>query len=156
MSSNISTDTISSDPTKCTMKAGKRWPVELRWFRKLRPRIHPWVEVTPRPEGGAGFYDFIMSTRFNLNQTAYMIVERMCTGEQTLGEIAAELAEKFGRDEHEILTAVVRIYKQLESNDAIAYPMWRYCVLYVSRARKWLQRAVDVFMREFFRGLGGQ
>jgi hypothetical protein len=147
------TDIVSSALSE--RRVDQRWPVELLWFRNLRPRIHPWIEITPDLEGGAEFYDFIMATRLHLNQTAYLIVKRMYAGEQTLGEIATAIARQFDQDEYKLLTAVVRIYKQLEANDATVHPLWRYLVLYCQYLHEYLIKYKDVFFQAFWRGLGG-
>jgi len=129
--------------------------LELRWFRNLRPCLHPWIEITPRAGGNAEFYDFVTANRLNLNPTAYMIVERMHSREHTLGEIAAELADHFDKDERELLVAVVDVYKYLESHDETVHPCWRYVILYMQHLRQYFQDARNVFVQMFFRGLAG-
>ncbi len=144
---NISTEMI---PPKRALRSGGARPIELSWFRSLRPRLHPWIEITPQPDGGAELYDFIMATRLHLNPTAHAIVERMRAGNQTLGEIASALATPYNLSEHQVLADVVRMYKQLENNDAVEHPAWRYGVLWVMSVRQLVKEFIHRLRLEFY------
>lgn len=128
--------------------------LELRCFYSLRPRLHPWIEIIPRENGSAEFYDFITNRRLKLNSTAYSIVERMRSGEQTLGEIATSLAAHYGKDERELLDVVVKIYKLLEYYDETIHPFWRYMILYAQHLKCSLFDNIKAFFQIFFKGMG--
>ncbi|CAG0936797.1 hypothetical protein TFLX_05688 [Thermoflexales bacterium] len=124
--------------------------VERHWFRRLRPRLQPWIEITALPDGGAEFYDVIMATHLHLNPTAHIIVERMRAGNQRLADIAVDLANEFGRDEQQLLTDVIQIYQTLESKEATVHPVWRFWVLWAQYIK---HTYVVAFYQYFTRGL---
>jgi hypothetical protein len=124
--------------------------VERRWFRGLRPRLQPWLEITAQPGGGAEFHDVIMATRLHLNPTAYLIVRRLQAGDQCLAEIATDLAQEFGRDEQQLLTDIIQSYRILENKEATIHPVWRFWILWAQHIK---HTYVVAFYHYFTRGL---